>query len=143
MLARSGYAVCISATSRRRREFSKAKARACQLERERDMQSLKSASLIRRSLRISPFKSSYRSLTSLSTNALSNDSDDIVSSFFSPQYQASISLSLNPKTLFLKLFQVLVEGKACSRTAILNRPPVLNALNTAVVCCFPYMCVSV
>ncbi|XP_058222831.1 3-hydroxyisobutyryl-CoA hydrolase-like protein 1, mitochondrial isoform X5 [Rhododendron vialii] len=68
------------------------------------MQSLKSASLIRRSLRISPFKSSYRSLTSLSTNALSNDSDDIV----------------------------LVEGKACSRTAILNRPPVLNALNTAV-----------
>ncbi|KAE9445447.1 hypothetical protein C3L33_22655, partial [Rhododendron williamsianum] len=43
----------------------------------RDDDSLKSASLIRRSLRISPFKSSYRSLTSLSTNALSNDSDDI------------------------------------------------------------------
>ncbi|KAH7848524.1 hypothetical protein Vadar_003952 [Vaccinium darrowii] len=67
------------------------------------MQSLKSASLIRRRLCISPFKSRYRSLTSLSNNALTDDSDDIV----------------------------LVEGKASSRTAILNRPPVLNALNTA------------
>ncbi|KAI8024009.1 hypothetical protein LOK49_LG03G02603 [Camellia lanceoleosa] len=70
------------------------------------MQGFKSASLIKRCLRSSSFISGYyRSLSSLSSNnALRDDLDDIV----------------------------LVEGKAWSRTAILNRPSVLNALNTAV-----------
>ncbi|GMP62012.1 hypothetical protein CsSME_00024277 [Camellia sinensis var. sinensis] len=70
------------------------------------MHGFKSASLIKRCLRSSSFISGYcRSLSSLSSNnALSDDLDGIV----------------------------LVEGKAWSRTAILNRPSVLNALNTAV-----------
>ncbi|GMP62001.1 hypothetical protein CsSME_00024272 [Camellia sinensis var. sinensis] len=69
------------------------------------MQGLKSASLIKR-LSWQVFISGYyRGLSSLSSNnALSDDLDNIV----------------------------LVEGKAWSRTAILNRPSVLNALNTAV-----------
>lgn len=36
------------------------------------------------------------------------------------------------------IFQVLVEGKASSRTAILNRPHVLNALNYSVVSFLPF-----
>nr|POE55818.1 hypothetical protein CFP56_43337 [Quercus suber] len=31
---------------------------------------------------------------------------------------------------------IMVEGKAWSRTAILNRPLVLNCLSTAIVCVF-------
>ncbi|XAR54165.1 3-hydroxyisobutyryl-CoA hydrolase [Bertholletia excelsa] len=62
------------------------------------------ASLIRSCLRSHRFISGHsRSLRSHSNCAV-GDSDDIV----------------------------LVEGKGCSRTAILNRPSVLNALNTAV-----------
>uniref|UniRef100_A0A5B7BA93 3-hydroxyisobutyryl-CoA hydrolase n=1 Tax=Davidia involucrata TaxID=16924 RepID=A0A5B7BA93_DAVIN len=68
------------------------------------MQSFKSASLIRRYLHSSRLISHYRSLSSHSNDALglADDPDNVV----------------------------LVEGKASSRTAILNRPSVLNALNT-------------
>ncbi|PSS26380.1 3-hydroxyisobutyryl-CoA hydrolase-like protein [Actinidia chinensis var. chinensis] len=67
------------------------------------MQSFKSAALIRHRLGISRIISGYRSLSSNPNNALTDDADNIV----------------------------LVEGKAWSRTAILNRPTALNALNTA------------
>ncbi|GFS35546.1 ATP-dependent caseinolytic (Clp) protease/crotonase family protein [Actinidia rufa] len=67
------------------------------------MHSFKSAALIRHRLGISRIISGYRSLSSNPNNALTDDADNIV----------------------------LVEGKAWSRTAILNRPTALNALNTA------------
>lgn len=50
----------------------------------------------------------------------------------------SVSVSVS---VYLSV-QVLVEARAWSRTAILNRPSVLNALSTAVVCAlilpYPY-----
>ncbi|XP_052170642.1 3-hydroxyisobutyryl-CoA hydrolase-like protein 1, mitochondrial [Diospyros lotus] len=63
------------------------------------------SSLIRRCLRSSAVISGRRSLSSLSSNSLSDEDPDSV---------------------------VLVEGKAWSRTAILNRPSALNALNTTI-----------
>ncbi|KAK9274058.1 hypothetical protein L1049_018872 [Liquidambar formosana] len=65
------------------------------------MQSLK-ASLLRRYLRSSRLVLNYRSLSSLPNNSPTHDLDN----------------------------EVLVEGNANSRAAILNRPTVLNALNT-------------
>ncbi|XP_059651596.1 3-hydroxyisobutyryl-CoA hydrolase-like protein 1, mitochondrial [Cornus florida] len=67
------------------------------------MQSFKAASLIRRCLRSRRFIPHQRSFAFHSNSALSDDPEDIV----------------------------LVEAKASSRTAILNRPSVLNSLNTA------------
>ncbi|XP_016458178.1 3-hydroxyisobutyryl-CoA hydrolase-like protein 1, mitochondrial isoform X6 [Nicotiana tabacum] len=69
------------------------------------MQSFKSASILRRLLQNSRLVSHSRSFCSVSTNALVDESQSTV----------------------------LVEGKASSRTAILNRPHALNALNFSVV----------
>ncbi|KAA8515893.1 hypothetical protein F0562_019072 [Nyssa sinensis] len=66
------------------------------------MQNFKSASLIRRCFRSYRSIFHYSSLSSHSNDALGDDVDSVV----------------------------LVEGKASSRTAILNRPSVLNALST-------------
>ncbi|KAK6162578.1 hypothetical protein DH2020_002419 [Rehmannia glutinosa] len=67
------------------------------------MRSYKSAMLLQRFLHIKKPNYGYRRLTSLSSNPLIDDSDNLVA----------------------------VEGKASSRTAILNRPSSLNALNTS------------
>ncbi|KAB1225245.1 3-hydroxyisobutyryl-CoA hydrolase-like protein 1, mitochondrial [Morella rubra] len=67
------------------------------------MQRFKAVSLLRRNHHNPCFLNQYRTLGSLPDSALTDDLDN----------------------------QVLVESKAWSRTAILNRPPVLNALNTA------------
>nr|XP_009799923.1 PREDICTED: 3-hydroxyisobutyryl-CoA hydrolase-like protein 1, mitochondrial isoform X1 [Nicotiana sylvestris] len=69
------------------------------------MQSFKSASILRRLLQNSRLVSHSRSFCIVSTNALVDESQSTV----------------------------LVEGKASSRTAILNRPHALNALNFSVV----------
>ncbi|KAL2460866.1 3-hydroxyisobutyryl-CoA hydrolase-like protein 1 [Abeliophyllum distichum] len=66
------------------------------------MHSFKSSLLLRRYFHRRI--SQFKSVSSLSNNPLIDDRDNLV----------------------------LVEGKACSRTAILNRPSVLNALNTSV-----------
>ncbi|XP_010264353.1 PREDICTED: 3-hydroxyisobutyryl-CoA hydrolase-like protein 1, mitochondrial [Nelumbo nucifera] len=62
------------------------------------------ALILRRSVRIPNFLPHYRNLCSQSSAVVDNDSTEN---------------------------QVLVEGKASSRTAILNRPSALNALNTS------------
>ncbi|XP_016490479.2 3-hydroxyisobutyryl-CoA hydrolase-like protein 1, mitochondrial isoform X2 [Nicotiana tabacum] len=69
------------------------------------MQSFKSASILRRLLQNSRLVSQSRSFCSVSSNGLVDEPESTV----------------------------LVEGKASSRTAILNRPHVLNALNYSVV----------
>ncbi|XP_040995331.1 3-hydroxyisobutyryl-CoA hydrolase-like protein 1, mitochondrial [Juglans microcarpa x Juglans regia] len=67
------------------------------------MQRFKAALLLRRNPHFPRFLNKYRALCSLPDSAVIDDLDD----------------------------QVLVEGKPWSRTAILNRPSVLNALSTA------------
>ncbi|KAI3444750.1 hypothetical protein Pfo_001415 [Paulownia fortunei] len=69
------------------------------------MRTYKSALLLRRFLSLKKPSYGYRRLSSLSSNPLFDDSDNLV----------------------------VAEGKASSRTAILNRPSSLNALNTSVV----------
>ncbi|KAJ7950866.1 3-hydroxyisobutyryl-CoA hydrolase-like protein 1, mitochondrial [Quillaja saponaria] len=69
------------------------------------MRSSKAALLLRRGLHRYPIFTRYRSLSSLPDSTVNHDIDN----------------------------QVLVEGKSWSRTAILNRPSVLNALNTTLV----------
>ncbi|KAL3649426.1 hypothetical protein CASFOL_005829 [Castilleja foliolosa] len=69
------------------------------------MRSYKSAMILRRFLQLKNSNNGYRRLSSLSRNPLIDDSDNLV----------------------------VVEGKASSRTAILNRPSSLNALNTSMV----------
>ncbi|KAG8391574.1 hypothetical protein BUALT_Bualt01G0201700 [Buddleja alternifolia] len=69
------------------------------------MRSCKSALLLRRFLSLEKSIYGCRRLTSFSTNPLIDDLDNLV----------------------------VVEGKASSRTAILNRPSSLNALNTSMV----------
>ncbi|KAJ8573358.1 hypothetical protein K7X08_009869 [Anisodus acutangulus] len=68
------------------------------------MQRVKSAYILRRLVQNSRLGSWYRSFCSVSSNALIDEPENTV----------------------------LVEGKASSRTAILNRPHVLNALNYSV-----------
>ncbi|XP_060218929.1 3-hydroxyisobutyryl-CoA hydrolase-like protein 1, mitochondrial [Lycium barbarum] len=68
------------------------------------MQSFKSASILRRFLQNSRFVSQSRGFCSVNSNALVDEPENTV----------------------------LVEGKAFSRTAILNRPHVLNALNHSI-----------
>lgn len=65
------------------------------------MQNFKSTSIFKRFLQNSPWVSQSRSFCGVSSNVLIDEHENIV----------------------------LVEGKAASRTAILNRPHVLNALN--------------
>ncbi|KAL4652719.1 hypothetical protein ACB092_01G251700 [Castanea dentata] len=56
---------------------------------------------------------------------------------FLNQYNIRALCSLLDTTITDELDnQVLVEGKAWSRTAILNKPLVLNCLSTAMVCVF-------
>ncbi|GFP80918.1 3-hydroxyisobutyryl-coa hydrolase-like protein 1 mitochondrial [Phtheirospermum japonicum] len=69
------------------------------------MRSYKSVMIFRRFLHLKNSGHGYRRLSSLPCNPLIDDSDNLV----------------------------VVEGKASSRTAILNRPSSLNALNTSMV----------
>ena len=78
-----------------------------------------------------------RNLCSLPDTNITDELENQVSFNFQ-EYPFVYSLSLTTThylsfSLCLSL-QVLVEGKAWSRTAILNRPSVLNCLSTAMVC---------
>ena len=63
-----------------------------------------------------------RTLCSLLDTAITNELDN----------QVSFKITFLP-THYLSL-QVLVEGKTWSKTAVLNRPSVLNCLSTTMVC---------
>lgn len=78
-----------------------------------------------------------RGLCSLPDTVLNNDDLDHQVNFplpFSSIFVTIILYKLNYVKDSIFLSQVMVEGKAWSRTAILNRPSVLNALTTAMVC---------
>lgn len=79
-----------------------------------------------------------RGLCSLPDTVLNDDLDHQVnfSLPFSSIFVTIILYKLNYVKDCIFLSQVLVEGKAWSRTAILNRPSVLNALTTAMVLFF-------
>lgn len=97
------------------------------------MQLCKSALLLRWVLSGNKISYGSRRFASLSRNPLIDDSDNFVSVL---SLSHSLSVCVNGKSIGFDWWvnvQVLVEGKASSRTAILNRPSSLNALNTSMV----------
>ncbi|KAK2989209.1 hypothetical protein RJ640_020560 [Escallonia rubra] len=84
------------------------------------MQALKSLSAVRRSLHRNGRLTHYRYISAQPNYADAQDHD------FQDQANKYMHFATNP-------FKVLVEGRAYSRAAILNRPSSLNALNISMV----------
>lgn len=99
------------------------------------MQSLKALSLARRSrfaLRFLP----QRGLSAAPSAAQDDDLQSQVGSLLFPIF-SWLNSNFFFSFPFVDLFtQVLVEGKASARAAVLNRPSSLNALTTNMVCVF-------
>lgn len=98
------------------------------------MHSLKVMWRSRRSGLLRPlFSNNHRDFSRLSESAAANDFDSVVGfRKYSFIFQILTLIILHSRSL-LWSYQVLVEGEGCSRTAILNRPHVLNALNISMV----------
>lgn len=99
------------------------------------------SSLLRRRYYISSYgfpAACKRSFCSVSKNPFVSDSDDVVSWKLAGRefVEHACVFKIFYWAAFIWLSQVLVEGNAASRTAILNRPSALNALNIPIVSVF-------